>query len=77
MMTCTKLLMNDCNVFVCEFIELDSCLVGPRRYPDQWICLFLCPASDLVMIHPTTLYSILTTLVYMTMLTAPFFSICM
>ena len=35
---CTKLLMNDCIVFVCEFIELDSCLVGPRRYPEQWIC---------------------------------------
>ena len=35
---CTKLLMDDCIVFVCEFIELDSCLVGPRRYPEQWIC---------------------------------------
>jgi len=34
---CTKLLMNVCIVFVCEFefIERDSCLVGLRRYPEQ------------------------------------------
>ena len=44
MMTRTK--MNDCIVFVCEFIDLDSCLVGPRRYPEQWVCLFLCLTSN-------------------------------
>ena len=32
---CTKLLVNDCVVFVCEFTELDSCLIGLRRYPAQ------------------------------------------
>ena len=34
-MTCTELLMNDCIVFVCEFIGLESCLVGPRRYEEE------------------------------------------
>ena len=31
---CTKLLMNDCIVFDWEFIELESCLVGPIRYQE-------------------------------------------
>ena len=40
--------MIDCIVFVCEFVDLDSCLVGPRRYeeeeeeefyPEQFLCL--------------------------------------
>ena len=34
-----QILMIDCIVFVCEFIDLDSCLVGPRRYPEQFLCL--------------------------------------
>ena len=30
-----KILIKSCIVFVCEFIELDSGLIGPRRYPEQ------------------------------------------
>ena len=45
-------------VRLCEFIELDSCLVGPRRYPERCICLFFVlfqTIGQMVMIGPTTL----------------------
>ena len=33
-----------------RFIEPYSCLVGPRRYPEQWICLFLCLTLTIIII---------------------------
>ena len=33
-------LTNDCIVFVCEFIEFESCLFGPRRYPEQFVSMY-------------------------------------
>ena len=49
-----------CIVFVCEFIELDSCLVGPKRYPwgqnSEYVCFdVLLQTIRQTVIDPTTL----------------------
>ena len=54
MMTCTKILMIDCIMFVCEFIDLDSCLVGPGGTQNSFYVL-LQTISQMVRIDPTTL----------------------
>ena len=39
---CTKLLMNDCIVFVCEFIEVDSCLIGANQTVNsEFVCFYV------------------------------------
>ena len=52
----TKTLMNDCIVFVCEFIDLDFCLVGPRRYHNRgFVCFYVLLQTISQMVDPTTL----------------------
>ena len=58
MMSCTKTLINNCIVFVCEFIELDFCLVAPGGTQNsEFVCFYvlLQTVHQMVKIDPTTL----------------------
>ena len=50
--------MKGCIVFVCEFIELDSCLAGPWSQNSEFDCfyvlLLLQTINQMVKIDPTT-----------------------